>query len=280
MSKINPRTSASKRQASGQFGLFSLHGLPVYLQELGFSVQASCGAVTPPTVHVPHGSFSMGSDPQRDRAAYTDECPAHIANTVDIEFGVFPVTVAEYAVAVSDGAVPRPYTFRGVTWDDQLAKPALPVTSVSWFHAVTYSVWLSERLERPCRLPTEAEWEKAARGTDARIYPWGDTWDPQLVNTPDGGLGKAAEIGLYPAGVSPYGAHDMVGNVWEWCSSMPLPYPYDASDGRENLYRICDRVMRGGAWYCAPYNSRAACRGFGYSGMYLGGGFRLVFPAD
>src|SRR5439155_17453854 len=124
-------------------------------------------------------------------------------------------------------AVPEPGTFRGVTWRHQLRRPALPVTSVSWFHAVTYGAWLAERLGRLCRLPTEAEWEKAARGTDGAIYPWGDTWDPQRANTPDGGLGQAAEVGRYPDGVSPYDVHDMAGNLWEWCSPIPRPYPYD-----------------------------------------------------
>ncbi|WP_327342778.1 formylglycine-generating enzyme family protein [Streptomyces europaeiscabiei] len=280
MSKINQLTSARYCDPDSPQLLSQFH-LPDRLRSLGFSMRVSGSAITviPPTVPIPRGSFIIGSDASKDRFAYGDECPQHLSSTAEFEIGRFPVTVAEYWAAVREGAVPEPAVFRGVTWRQQQSKPALPVTSISWFHAVTYAAWLAERLERPCRLPTEAEWEKAARGTEGWIYPWGDTWDPERANTPDGGLGEAAEIGFHPGGVSPYGVHDMVGNVWEWCSSILLPYPYEATDGREELYVIRDRVMRGGAWYCVPYNSRVACRGFGHSAMYLGGGFRLVFPA-
>jgi formylglycine-generating enzyme required for sulfatase activity len=186
------------------------------------------------------------------------------------------VTVAEYAFAVRAGGVPEPKPFRRITWADQLSTIDHPVISISWLDAVSYSLWLSDLTGVAWCLPTEAEWEKAARGTDGRVYPWGNKWDPDCANTPDGGALGATPIDAYPSGRSPYGVWDMVGNVWEWCTSIYRAYPYDATDGREDLTLMRDRVMRGGAWYCTPLNARTTCRGIGYAGMYLGGGFRLV----
>lgn len=254
--------------------------VPAVLADLGFRgcCSGSGACIVPPVSRVPAGSFLMGSDRDADPKAYRDETPQHEASTIEFCLAVYPVTVAEYDLAVRQGVIGAPPEFKGVSWERQLSRPDHPVTSISWVEAVTYCTWLGQVTGTSCRLPTEAEWEKAARGPDGRIYPWGMEWDRDLANTPDGGLGQTAPVGFYPDAASPYGIQDLVGNVWEWCNSLYRPYPYTPFDGREEFCTAGTRVLRGSAWYCVPYNARAACRGLGYSGLYLGGGFRLLFP--
>jgi formylglycine-generating enzyme required for sulfatase activity len=136
------------------------------------------------------------------------------------------------------------------------------VVKVSWHDAVAFCDWLSRETKRPFRLPTEAEWEKAARGTDGRIYPWGDDPPDENLCNFNNNVGDATPIGRYsPQGDSPYRCADMAGNVWEWCHSLFIrPYPYQAGDGREVQEKAGIRVLRGGSFAGSQGNVRCACR--------------------
>ena len=131
-----------------------------------------------------------------------------------------------------------------------------PVVNVSWHDAMAYGRWLTDETGQVYRLPTEAEWEKAARGCDGRTYPWGDTFEKDRCNTWEGGMGRTTPVDSFSDGVSPYGVMDLVGNVWEWCHSLYANYPYRADDGREDPTATGWRVLRGGSWFDADWGAR------------------------
>jgi len=146
-------------------------------------------------------------------------------------------------------------------WDIQPWNlPNRPVVGVTWFEAVAYCNWLSQETGVQYRLPTEAEWEYAARGPSSWEWPWGDTFDPACANTSESGLEQTSPVGLFPGGKTWCGAQDMIGNVWEWCSSLYRRYPYQADDGREDPYTAGTRVLRGDSWYYVERHARCACR--------------------
>jgi formylglycine-generating enzyme required for sulfatase activity len=137
------------------------------------------------------------------------------------------------------------------------------VVYVSWNDVCGYCTWLSRLINKQVRLPTEAEWEKAARGDgDKRPYPWGETFDMVKCNSGALGLDDTTPVGVFPAGASPYGCLDMAGNVWEWTCSLWGGYPYNPHDGRENLDVPDDasRVLRGGAFWRDRQSVRCASR--------------------
>jgi len=183
---------------------------------------------------VPAGDFLMGSDdPELD----SDERAAARIHVEAFWIDRVEVTNARYDVCVEAGACSRP---SGTAFGDA-TKADHPATIVSWTQAAAYCRWVGKRL------PTEAEWEKAARGVDGRRYPWGPSFEPDRLNA--GYTAGTTAVGHYAAGASPYGVLDMAGNVWEWTSSLYRPYPYDPGDGREDPTARGARVNRGGSWY-------------------------------
>lgn len=207
---------------------------------------------------IPAGEFTMGSD--IDSATNN---PAHVVNLDAFYMDVFEVTNAQYAACVADGVCERPHYDRTDFRPGYYGNPEYdnyPVIYVDWYMANTFCEW------RGVRLPTEAEWEKAARGTDGRSYPWGEGFNCDLANY-DGDpapasfcTGDTSEVGNYDRGTSPHGMYDMAGNVFEWVSSLYRPYPYDAADGREDPTRGGSRVIRGGAWSEGPDDQRVIYR--------------------
>ena len=230
----------------------------------------------PEMVMVPAGSFLMGSS-SADSQAQRDEQPQHTLTLPAYEIGKTEVTNAQFRPFVDgDGYTNQAYwTAAGWQWrtEQKRTQPSCwneanfngdqqPVVCVTLYEAVAYARWLSAQTGLNFSLPTEAQWEKAARGTDGRSYPWGNAWDAKLANSAESGLGKTAPVGQYPGGASPYGALDMAGNVWEWTQSELQTYPLAQPTG-ETLYTIkADRtyVLRGGAWGSGQVNARCAYR--------------------
>jgi formylglycine-generating enzyme required for sulfatase activity len=204
-------------------------------------------------IRIPGGSYTLGSN-----TGDSDEKPVHRVTLRPYAIGKTEVTNAQYRrfVAATDHKTAGDWAGYAERWGEQA-----PVVGVSWYDATAYCEWAG------LRLPTEAEWEAAARGPEGRTYPWGDTWDASRCrNSVAGGPGSAGSpvaVGSYPQGASPFGCLDMAGNVREWCSSKYQPYPYDATDGREASTGAEPRVLRGGSWYDgSPDRFRGAIRGW------------------
>ncbi len=175
-------------------------------------------------------------------------------------------------------------------WDDERFKGnEQPVVGVSWYEAMAYAKWLADVTKLDLRLPTEAQWEKAARGPEGLIFPWGNEWDGKQVNycdekcvqpSVDDGYAYTAPVDSYPDGVSPYGALNMAGNVWEWTSSLDMEYPYSITDGREDETAVGRRVERGGSWFLNLIYARTAFRNRNFPHVRVNThGFRLVAVA-
>jgi formylglycine-generating enzyme required for sulfatase activity len=225
----------------------------------------------------------------------------------------YPVTNAQYQCFVEDGGYDFPAWWGGeespgwawrqgeprYEWqrndrpdfwhDPRFNGPAQPVVGVTWYEAQAYCRWLSEKLSRTVRLPTEAEWERAARGTDGRAWPWGSEWVEDLINVAETELKQTSPAGILPGGDSSDGVADVAGNVWEWTLSLwgtdwrqpDYEYPYDPEDGREDSSPGDEvrRVVRGGSWYGIREFARCAVRGGGnvdLSDTFFG--FRCVSP--
>ena len=229
-------------------------------------------------VYVPPGPFLMGSDPAVDDHALATEDPQHTVDLAGYWIGRYTVTVGQYRVFVQES--------RSKPTDEDFPQGPddHPVVLVNWRQALGYCRWLGKRVGDVLpegyvvSLPSEAEWEKAARGTNGRVYPWGnDPAHDRLCNS-NSSVGTTTPVGYYsPQGDSPYGCADMAGNVWEWTRSLMLDYPYDSSDGREYLETDGPRVVRGGSCFNSERFVRCAFRG--WLGPYiinLSRGFRVV----
>jgi formylglycine-generating enzyme required for sulfatase activity len=247
-----------------------VHGLPRLRARAG-SVLSALGdpGNFDEMVLVPAGPFRMGSNEDKD------EQPEHEVYVDAFRIAKYPVTNGQYAQFVQATGHRSPDHWRNKTPPPELCNH--PVVYVTWYDAMAYCAWLSEVRGEKVRLPTEAEWEKAARGIDGRRYPWGEEPDPNRANYSDTGIRTTSAVGSFPGGVSHYGCLDMAGNVWEWTSSKYQDYPYDADDGREDLEDDAVRTLRGGSWSGAEYRVRCAYR-YGY--LQLNGygyhGFRVV----
>jgi formylglycine-generating enzyme required for sulfatase activity len=180
--------------------------------------------------------------------------PEHSVSVADFYIDRWPVTNAEYKKFVDATGYPVPNydvnwcDTQGYNWDPETCmvpdgKADHPVVLVTWEDAMAYAAWAGKRL------PTEAEWECAARGLAGRQYPWGNEFVPGRCNCKEVGIGGTSAVGYFsPDGDTPQGLVDMLGNVWEWTSSLFRPYPYDPDDGRESRQAAGFRVLRGGSW--------------------------------
>jgi sulfatase modifying factor 1 len=190
---------------------------------------------------IPAGPFTMGYDGGLD-----DEKPPHEAELPEYQIDLFEVTNAQFAGFVEATGYQTEAEQAGSSrvWRDEWSegKDNHPVVRVTWNDAIAYCEWVGKHL------PTEAEWEKAARGPESFIYPWGDTYDAAKANGRDSGLRSTVAVGSYGEGTSPYGAFDMAGNVREWTAD-PGYFPYPGNNIPSSYYGDELRVLRGGGWF-------------------------------
>jgi formylglycine-generating enzyme required for sulfatase activity len=262
---LSPVERAQSGNALGVIGDPRFHGKDVWYlpndEKLGF-------------IEIPAGAFIMGSTPYEGSSS---ERPQHEVSLPCYFIARYPVTVAQFRAFVDDSK----YAWRHK--DFPQGEGNSPVVAVSWYDALAYCEWLTEKLqvtswplatllrEGWCiTLPGEAEWEKAARGTDGCQYPWGNEPDPNLANYDTTGIGTTSAVGCFAEGKSPYNVEDMSGNVWEWTRSLwgysfdepTFKYPYRPDDGREDLRASEEllRVLRGSAFWVAHQGMRCAAR--------------------
>jgi len=190
-------------------------------------------------IEIPAGPFTMGSDD-----ADPEDGPAQEIDLPAFEIDKFEVTYADFDAFSKRTGYTTYAEQQGVgSWRNEwgMGEDNHPVVMVTWDDATAYCEWLGKRL------PTEAEWEKAARGEDGRRFPWGNDWDPNKANVKETGLRGTVAVGSFGAGASPYGVDDMTGNVWEWTADWYQAYPGNTVD--DPYYGEQFRVTRGGGWF-------------------------------
>ena len=253
-------------------------------------------------IEIPPGPFKMGSN--KGETPVEQETPQFDCELITrpYEISRYPVTVAQYQAFVDAGGYNEKgfWTQAGWEWKESasIARPAEndavfqtpnhPRVGVSWYESLAFCRWLSEVLKRNVTLPSEPEWERAARHVDGRKFPWGaeEKGIEDRCNLLDTGLGHTSAVGMFPTGLPQCGAADMAGNVWEWTRSfwgkggnLEFRYPYRPEDGRENpdAPGNATRVLRGGSWYGSAVGARCAYRRRYYQDLrYRHIGFRLV----
>ena len=226
----------------------------------------------PEWVEVPAGEFWLGGDGEYDGK------PQHRLHLPAFRIARTPITNAQYHVFTEATGYQMPKH-----WEEKRPpkrQESHPIVHVSWHDALAYCAWLSQMTGKPIMLPSEAEWEKAARGDqDKRTYPWGDAFDATKCSCSELGLISTTPVGIFPAGASPYGCLDMAGNVWEWTRSQYQGYPYNPTDGREDLAGVASRVLRGGSFVNNRFDVRCAYRlRHGPDVRNLIVGFRVLSP--
>jgi formylglycine-generating enzyme required for sulfatase activity len=260
----NPKARAAIGRALGLTGWDNRKGVGIIRNANGLALPDF------DLVEIPGGEFQYGHEDESDNPPQKLTLPIfHISR--------YPVTYAQFQSFLDD-----PEGFADPRWFDGLAASDderrmneqwfkftnHPRETVNWYQAMAFCRWLSWRMggeydlkkvaDWAVRLPTEFEWEKAARGTDSRIYPYKGDYDARKGNTGDTGIGQTSAVGAFPNGASPYGVMDMSGNVWEWCLSA---YKKPAIDVRkENVRTDNSRVLRGGSWFGVHVVARAVYR--------------------
>ncbi len=257
---------------------------------------------------VTEGEFTMGSELPEDNDILSAAKPEHHVTLSAYQLSRYPVTNVQYQVFVEDGGYSQQthWTDKGWQWKEKklISGPKMygrefnlanhPVVGVSWYEATAFCRWLTVKLretgklspQQKIHLPTEAEWEKAARGTDGRVYPWGNMdITPEHANYADTGLGATSTVGCFPHSASPYGGEEMMGNVWEWCldwCGIDDNFKIATDTYQEGIVDPVSRsgsgrVMRGGGWNRNAGYCRAAYR-YDLAPDYRIGsvGFRLV----
>lgn len=219
-------------------------------------------------VFIPAGEFLRGSH-DSDLNADEDEKPQHTVSLDAFWIDRIEVTNDMYRQCVQSEQCTEPAhspRYGSIEYGNH------PALGISWDQAVEYCTWAGRRL------PTEAEWEKAARGTDGRIYPWGnEAPDPTRLNF-DHLIDDTVEVGNYPAGASPYGVLDMAGNVWEWVADGYDENYYAESPEKnpQGGVSVNRRVLRGGSWSTQAHNVRVSNRFWGFPGRNDTDGFRCA----
>jgi formylglycine-generating enzyme required for sulfatase activity/tRNA A-37 threonylcarbamoyl transferase component Bud32 len=241
----NPSIHVTSKDAAVQ--------IPLHLK-VAFSLR-------PEMVRIPAGEFLRGSL-EEDKAALVSEKPQRRIHLSEYRIGRHPVTNAQYAVfAAATGRRPPEHWTTGVPPKELRDHP---VVNVSWWDALAYCRWLSEVTGQEHRLPTEAEWEKAARGTDGGIYPWGNRWDDTKCNAGSGSQRDTTPVDAYsPAGDSPFGCADMAGNVLEWVADWYDAEYYALSSITQDPFGPASgvvRALRGGSWSSSAREVRCASR--------------------
>ncbi len=219
-------------------------------------------------IGIPAGPFIMGSDKAVDNEAYDYELPQFECRLIDVSYRIarYPVTVAQFGLFTKAGGYGERHYWNDAGWkwreEKKIDGPRIigglfetlnhPQVGVSWYEAMAFCNWLAEKLGFAVTLPTEAQWERAARHTDGRIFPWGDELDPQRCNMGDTGIGATSAVGIFPLGRAKCGVMDMAGNVFEWCLSRS----HKNYQGYEAEAKVLDevegdaaRVLRGGCFF-------------------------------
>jgi formylglycine-generating enzyme required for sulfatase activity len=262
-------------------------------------------AYEPEVIMIPSGPFLLGSAATNSLRSEDEPDLLELDLPYAYAVAVHPVTVGQFRAFIAAGAYAQRRYWTEAGWRlstgrtqpdhwhdaDWAGDDRLPVVGVSWYEADAYARWLSQTSGRLYRLPSEAEWEKAARGglqlpdghggvtenaLPTREWPWGDAApDDQRANF-GSAVGHTSPVGSYPAGASPYGALDLAGNVWEWCGSRwAQPYVFSEDTNPEGEE---DRVVRGGSWFNTAAQARCAHRLQSMSNLRFDHdvGFRLV----